>query len=326
MGVVVMTLAASCAAPAPVPTATAAPPKAPAGLDSDHVLLAIDDVSGWPGFEGVYDPRIATLTADGTLVTHMPNRGGHLPIATTKLDQAGLDAAWGAVQSSGTARDASFDLPGLFDASTTAIRVDDGTRATELSIYGLGSEAGDEPFSPEEAGLRRAATSLITQLQLLAGPEPWRPPAILLWSVDPDEEGTAPQAVPWSPPVDLATAGVAVDNPVYQRCVRLEGDVAGEVADFLRGLPGDALVEQAGTRYGVAVRPIYPDELGEFEAIGWKHGGWHGVAWYALELGPRVPEPRPLVPLPALAASEALAAALESAFRQGQSTSPSSSG
>ena len=40
--------------------------------------------------------------------------------------------------------------------------------------------------------------------------------------------------------------------------------------------------------------------IGEFEAIGWKFGAWHGVAWYALELGPRDVEPSPLVPLPAM--------------------------
>jgi phosphinothricin acetyltransferase len=53
--------------------------------------------------------------------------------------------------------------------------------------------------------------------------------------------------------------------------------------------------------------------IGEFEAIGWKHGGWHGVAWYALELGPRDPEPAPLTPLPALAGTSALAEALSGA-------------
>ena len=61
--------------------------------------------------------------------------------------------------------------------------------------------------------------------------------------------------------------------------------------------------------------------IGEFEAIGWKFGGWHGVAWYALELGPRDAEPTPLVPLPSLDRS-----ALEAALAQGQSTLPSSSG
>jgi len=40
--------------------------------------------------------------------------------------------------------------------------------------------------------------------------------------------------------------------------------------------------------------------VGEFEAIGWKRGGWHGVDWYALELGPRTAAPAPIVPVRAL--------------------------
>lgn len=50
--------------------------------------------------------------------------------------------------------------------------------------------------------------------------------------------------------------------------------------------------------------------VGEFEAIGWKFGGWHGVEWFQLELGPREGEPTPLVPLPALAGTPELEAAL----------------
>ena len=50
--------------------------------------------------------------------------------------------------------------------------------------------------------------------------------------------------------------------------------------------------------------------IGEFEAIGWKQGAWHGVAWYALELGPRAPAPTPLIPLPSLQGTSALADAL----------------
>jgi L-amino acid N-acyltransferase YncA len=52
------------------------------------------------------------------------------------------------------------------------------------------------------------------------------------------------------------------------------------------------------------------ERIGGFEAIGWKSGGWHGVDWFALELGPRDIEPAPLVPLPGLAGSAALEAAL----------------
>ena len=56
------------------------------------------------------------------------------------------------------------------------------------------------------------------------------------------------------------------------------------------------------------------ERIGGFEAIGWKHGRWHGVDWFALELGPRADEPAPLVPLPQLAGTAALEAALAGAL------------
>lgn len=39
------------------------------------------------------------------------------------------------------------------------------------------------------------------------------------------------------------------------------------------------------------------EQVGEFEAMGWKAGGWHGVGWFALELGPRSRGPSPIRPL-----------------------------
>jgi phosphinothricin acetyltransferase len=36
--------------------------------------------------------------------------------------------------------------------------------------------------------------------------------------------------------------------------------------------------------------------IGQFEAIGWKQGTWHGVEWFGLELGPRE-APAPIRPL-----------------------------
>jgi L-amino acid N-acyltransferase YncA len=52
------------------------------------------------------------------------------------------------------------------------------------------------------------------------------------------------------------------------------------------------------------------ERIGGFEAIGWKHGNWHGVDWFALELGPREDDPAPLVPLPRLVGTPELEAAL----------------
>jgi L-amino acid N-acyltransferase YncA len=39
------------------------------------------------------------------------------------------------------------------------------------------------------------------------------------------------------------------------------------------------------------------ERVGEFGAIGWKQGRWHGVEWYGLELGPRDAAPTPIRPL-----------------------------
>jgi L-amino acid N-acyltransferase YncA len=50
--------------------------------------------------------------------------------------------------------------------------------------------------------------------------------------------------------------------------------------------------------------------VGEFETMGWKLGGWHGVEWFALELSPRDPFPDPVTPLPELLGTPELARAL----------------
>ncbi len=36
------------------------------------------------------------------------------------------------------------------------------------------------------------------------------------------------------------------------------------------------------------------ERIGQFDAIGWKQGRWHGVEWYGLELGPRERAPSPI--------------------------------
>ena len=59
-------------------------------------------------------------------------------------------------------------------------------------------------------------------------------------------------------------------------------------------LPNDA---STGLHLALGFRRV-----GEFEAIGWKFGAWHDVAWFALELAPRENEPAPLRPLEAAVA------------------------
>lgn len=53
------------------------------------------------------------------------------------------------------------------------------------------------------------------------------------------------------------------------------------------------------------------EPVGEFEAIGWKDGAWHGVAFLGLEVSPRDPVPDPVTPIGELVGTPELAAALE---------------
>ena len=54
------------------------------------------------------------------------------------------------------------------------------------------------------------------------------------------------------------------------------------------------------------------EPVGRFDGVGWKDGAWHGVDFFALELGERRDgvAPDPIRPLPALLGTPALAAAL----------------
>ena len=52
------------------------------------------------------------------------------------------------------------------------------------------------------------------------------------------------------------------------------------------------------------------ERIGEFEAIGWKADGWHGVEFWALELGAREPVPDPVTPIGELAGTPELDTAL----------------
>ena len=228
------------------------------------MLIAIEDVSDWPGSKDTSDPRLATLTADGTLVARDTSKNVILPLVSRRLEGPALDAAWASVAGRGLAVDASLESPGLYDATTTTVRVDDGIRATALSIYGLGNDVVEGKIVPDERALRFGASAAIRDLKAMAGGESWTPPALLLWwNVAGDApSGAQPRVVDWTPRVDLATAGTAVHTPVFERCVRLEGDDAAAVAALASTIPGDVAVEQDGARYVFSVRPIYPDEAG----------------------------------------------------------------
>ncbi len=253
---------AGCEPAAPVPSVA---PTAPDGLDPGRPLIVVDELGGPTSIPDTWDPRSATLYADGTLVASDPRGGRMLSTVSASLDGAALDEAWAAVAGTGLAVNRSLELPGLADAGTTRIRADDGARRTELLVYALGMDpAAGATFPPDEIVLRTNASWAITRLRELAGNQPWTPPALLLWW-GPYEDfpgGAVAPRLPWTPAVDLATAGAPAATPVWSRCAVLDGPAAADVATFARAVPSGVVVEQAGLSYGVAVRPLYPDELG----------------------------------------------------------------
>lgn len=74
----------------------------------------------------------------------------------------------------------------------------------------------------------------------------------------------------------------------------------GALLDVLR-LQGFHLVVAGITQPNPASTSLHQalgfERIGQFDAIGWKQGSWHGVEWYGLELGPRDQAPAPIRPL-----------------------------
>jgi hypothetical protein len=242
--------------------------RVPTGLAADHLLLAIDYVVEDPVLDGVYDPRLAALTADGSLVFERRDVDAILGATVTTLDAAGLERAWSAISRSGTFTDGNLRLPGFMEEhgpiTADVFRIDDGQRATRLRIASLGSEGvyvNDPPVPPAEMTVRAAATRLIDDMRAMGGRDPWTPPALLMWwrTELPGDWGAT--IVQWSQPIDLATGGHAVEHPVWDRCVRLDGDAAASVARFANALPIDHLAELGGVRYAIQIRAIHPDEI-----------------------------------------------------------------
>ncbi len=103
---------------------------------------------------------------------------------------------------------------------------------------------------------------------------------------------------------DRAAYDWTVESAVY-----VDGGFAGRgigraamtaLVDVLR-LQGFHLVVAGITQPNPASTALHValgfERIGQFDAIGWKQGRWHGVEWYGLELGPRDQPPTPIRPL-----------------------------
>ena len=146
------------------------------------------------------------------------------PSRATSLEPDALASAWAAVQASGVARDGKLDIP---------------------------APSADVPA-------RLAAADLLTELAVLVDGEAVDPPRVALYMAS---AGDAIQpAVPWTGPLDLATAGTPVTAAGFERCAINDADHAAAAAEIGRSLAADALVIQDDARWVVGFRPLFADE------------------------------------------------------------------
>ena len=221
-----------------------------------------------PSLDGVYDPRWVALTADGRLVLERRDVDAILGTTVTKLDADGLAGHGRRSAGLASSRMATCRLPGFMEdhppITPDVFRVDDGKRSTRLRIASLGSEGvylDDPPVPAGEMALRAARNPAHGRHARHGRPRPWTPPALLMWwrtELPGDRDATI---VGWSQPIDLATAGRAIEHPVWDRCVRLDRPRAASVAHFANSVPIDA---PRRTRWRPLRAPdpaIHPDEI-----------------------------------------------------------------
>jgi hypothetical protein len=255
-------LAASCGAtPTPSTHATSTPP---AGLPADHVLVAIEAQPESAPYAWVPNPRLVTLTADGTVVRQVgANDATRMPeFRRWRLSPEALAGAWSTITGGGLAHDGDLAVPGVFDRTSTFILVDDGAARTTLRIQALdaGHEGVDGATIPSaQRPVRAAAAALLAALAPPDDAAEWAPDRVVVrWVVsDPGSRAVAS----WAGGPDLAVAGAATTAAAgFDRCATVSGADAAKVASVLRQLPPEATVTQAGASYVVGGRALLPDE------------------------------------------------------------------
>jgi hypothetical protein len=195
------------------------------------------------------------------------------PIMEMRLTPDGMRRLLDAARSAGLAGpDRRFELPGMFDATTTSFTVvtDRGRHVT--SVYAF-HEAGDAVgrMPPDERAARAALSTFESQLVDLrrvlgaeVGPEqPYVPAAMRVFverAEGPVDPNVPPKIVAW-PLEDLATFGEQVPAlGAGVRCRVITGAELGTVMPQFRAATQVTRWVSRDTAYTLTLRPLLPDE------------------------------------------------------------------
>jgi hypothetical protein len=248
---------------------------------AQDLLLRVDEIGGFvaPGVIITRTPAFS-LYGDGTVIYRNLDAPAGSPVAAprgvtviaplsrARLSEPEVQDLLALALDEGGLRDApsgTYDPPGIADAPTTVFELHAGGLDRRLLVYALGISPGGPEASPADALLRAKLTRLADLLTRYRPPadaptETYQPARFRVALVMPSDALT-PERWPWP---DLApaafTAGGCNETSWPCRVMDRSRVASLGVVPVDGGFDGFVVLGPDGRRYGMAVRPLLPDE------------------------------------------------------------------
>ena len=278
--VAIAAVAAACVASAGAAGSTPSPKP----VDPDKVIFRV----GWEG--GFVTPemllgRLPTVAvyADGRVITQGPvlaiYPGPFMPnLQERTMSETGLERLIALAREKDLLKDAHYGFPGIADAADTVLEINLDGNSYRVSAYALAEAGFDGEIAPAielepaevegRAALREFLDALMTipETDYVDQPHAYEFEALRLYVKPADivENSEFPGEQPpiaW-PLDDLATAGIAIDNPSVDRCLVVEGADLETVLPLLQSANQLSVFESEGAVYSLIPQPLYPGESG----------------------------------------------------------------
>lgn len=263
--------------PSPVPSGIAYP------TGASDLVVRLRYVGGFVAPAAhLLEVPVISVYGDGSVIVPGPQiaiyPGPALPnLQRATMTPAGMQRLLEAARDAGLlGQDAIYDLGGIMDASTAQFTVNADGRVHTVSAYAL-MEAGESPPDGADPAVTQARAKLanfraqIGSLEGFLGPElgAWSPYAaesvqLLVSHGAPDDgQGLAQKPVAWPLSTPLAAFGTALPTLMEgQRCGVVTGGELTALRPLLEAANSLTPWTDAGASFGIAVRPLLPDEAG----------------------------------------------------------------
>lgn len=237
----------------------------------DEQVFRVEVGGGLPGLDAFDEPPLVAVYGDGRVFRPGPMPAADppplvRPVVGGRVSQQTIAQLFTLAADNALLRSAHYDLPGLFDATTTVLTIRAGGAVYEQSVYALGAGAG------MEAGLDRAtiaargnvAAFVSALLTLSVRPDPDVVSSAIRIRVGPatnfPEGGQAANPVPWPLPGDLGRFGQPAPFGRLERCGVVRGGDLATLRPTLDAATVRTEFTSHGTHYRLTARPLLPGE------------------------------------------------------------------